>query len=164
MDKDIFVTEDGCLVVTAEAGREVRSPSGAPTLLKASGQETQDLVAVFEQTAAPRSGPPLHIHHESAEMFYVLEGAFVFKAGAQDLDAPAGTFVFVPKGVAHTYVNAGDEPARILFWFTPAARMTDYFKELSELPVGPIDPSKLDAIARRHGVEIVGDPLKPGNQ
>ena len=156
-----MLTEDGCLVVARGAGLEVRCASNSPTLLKAGGDQTYDIAAVFEQSTPPQSGPPLHVHHESAEMFYVLEGTFIFRAGNRDVEAPAGTFIFVPKGVQHTYFNIGSAPARILYWFSPAAGMTSYFKELSELPRGPVDRSLLDTIARRHGVEIVGGPLKP---
>jgi hypothetical protein len=36
--------------------------------------------------------------------------------------------------------------------------MRDYFGELSQLPPGPVDRATLDAIAARHGVEIVNEP------
>jgi oxalate decarboxylase/phosphoglucose isomerase-like protein (cupin superfamily) len=44
--------------------------------------------------------------------------------------ARAGSFVFVPRGVAHTFWNAGAAPARQLTVFTPAG-IEDYFAEVS---------------------------------
>ena len=89
-------------------------------------------------------------------MFYVVEGNYEFTAGDRHFDAPPGTFAFVPKGIAHTYRNAGDLPARLLYWFIPPAHMAEYFTALAQLPSGA-DSSRVDAIARDHGVEIVRD-------
>jgi quercetin dioxygenase-like cupin family protein len=154
-----MITDEGCVVVPPGEGSPVKGVSGEPTLIKATGDQTGGLVAALEQTTPPNSGPPVHIHHESAEMFYVLEGEFTFQAGADVFTATRGTFVFVPKGIPHTYVNSGAEPARVLFWFTPPARMVNYFKELAKLPPGPPEGSALQAIADRNGVTIVAPPL-----
>jgi len=54
-------------------------------------------------------------------MWYVLEGHFRFRADEEILDAPADSFVFVPRGTAHCFQNIGGEPARILLTF-PRAR------------------------------------------
>jgi mannose-6-phosphate isomerase-like protein (cupin superfamily) len=152
------ITEDGCLVVGPGEGSAVGSTSGAPTLLKAGTEATAGLALVFEQTAPAGARPLLHVHHEAAEMFLVLEGELTFTAGTREFRAPSGTFVYVPKGVAHTYRNPGPGPARIVFWYTPAARMEGYFEELARMPAGPLDRDLLDSIAARHGVEIVEKP------
>lgn len=154
----IVTTEEGCLIVPPDEGAEVRSIANAPTVLKAGAAETEGLAVVYEQATPARSGPPPHIHHESAEMFIVLEGDFVFRINGREVRAPRGTFAYVPKGVAHSYFNSGPEPGRIVYWFTPPAKMEEYFHELSQLPPGPVDRTMLDAIAARHGVEILERP------
>lgn len=145
------------LVIGPGDGRSSRGVSGAPTLIKITGDQSDGLMAVFEQTTEVGSGPPLHIHHECAELLYVLEGDYTFKFGEEEVQAVSGTLVFVPKGLPHTYVNSGVRPARLLFWCAPAAGMAAYIGALGNLPAGPPDMNVLRRIALEHGVEIVDD-------
>ena len=65
------------------------------------------------------SGPSyLHIHRSDDEAWHVLEGSLRFRFADREVDAPAGTTVFVPAGVAHTYRVAA-EPSRYLIFLTP---------------------------------------------
>ncbi len=144
-------------MVLPGGGTPVKGISGDPTVSLANGADTDGALAAFEQVTAAGSGPPLHIHHECAEVFYVLEGELKVQIGSEVLKAPAGTFAFVPRGLAHTYTNLGPRPARLLYWFNPAARMTSYFAELGKLPGGPPDRHAIDVIAREHGVSILWD-------
>jgi Cupin domain len=59
----------------------------------------------------------LHIHHSDDEAWHVLEGSLRFLFEHEELDAPAGSTVFVPAGVAHTYRVT--EPSRYLIFLTP---------------------------------------------
>jgi hypothetical protein len=64
------------------------------------------------------SGPSyLHIHHRDDEGWHVLEGCLRFRFEHGEVDAPAGTTVFVPAGLAHTYRVV--EPSRYLIFLTP---------------------------------------------
>jgi hypothetical protein len=64
------------------------------------------------------SGPSyMHVHRSDDEAWHVLEGSLRFRLANGDVDAPAGTTVFVPAGVAHTYVTL--EPSRYLIFLTP---------------------------------------------
>ena len=150
-----MITSDGCVVIASHQGRAASGGGGAETRIKATGPETGDLLEAFEQVSSAGSGPPLHIHHECAEALYVLEGEIEFDIGSDHVTASAGTFVFVPKGVPHTYTNVRRENARVLFWFTPAARMAGYFEELASLKSSVEGDPAVDEIASRHGVEIV---------
>jgi quercetin 2,3-dioxygenase len=58
---------------------------------------------LLKQTIAPKSGPPTHVHLTEDEFFYVLKGDFKVKLGDQIMDAPAGTVMFVPRGVPHAF-------------------------------------------------------------
>ncbi|CAO3459491.1 cupin domain-containing protein [Azospirillum largimobile] len=60
----------------------------------------------------------LHVHRSDDEAWYVLEGALRFRFADGEVEAPAGTTVFVPAGVAHTYLIAS-EPCRYLIVLTP---------------------------------------------
>jgi hypothetical protein len=64
------------------------------------------------------SGPSyLHIHHRDDEGWHVLEGCLRFRFEHGEVDAPVGTTVFVPAGLAHTYRVI--KPSRYLIVLTP---------------------------------------------
>src|SRR5205809_1999836 len=63
------------------------------------------------------SGPAaLHVHHQDDEAWHVLEGTLTFRFADRELAAPAGSTVFVPAGLPHTF-QAHD--ARYLIIMTP---------------------------------------------
>jgi len=65
------------------------------------------------------SGPDyLHVHHADDEAWHILEGVLTFRFADRQVDAAAGTTVFVPAGVAHTYFEANG-PTRYLLILTP---------------------------------------------
>jgi mannose-6-phosphate isomerase-like protein (cupin superfamily) len=67
------------------------------------------------------SGPPqMHVHHEDDEAWHVLAGTLLFRFGEREVEADAGTTVFVPAGVPHTYESR--EGARYLIMLTPRLR------------------------------------------
>ena len=59
----------------------------------------------------------LHVHHSDDEAWHVLEGELTFRYADRTDTAGAGTTVFVPAGVAHTYTTSAD--ARYLIILTP---------------------------------------------
>jgi hypothetical protein len=68
--------------------------------------------------------------------------------------------VFIPRGVPHTWLNAGDEPARFLALFTPAAPgMERFFERAAELPKEPRAAAALKRFAADAGMEVLGPPL-----
>jgi Cupin domain len=71
------------------------------------------------ESSAARPVAPLHRHLGDDEAWYVLEGMLGFVRGDERLEAPAGSAVLVPRGVAHTFWNAGSGRARYLIVMTP---------------------------------------------
>ena len=68
------------------------------------------------------SGPDyLHVHYADDEAWHVLEGTLIFRFVDRKVEASAGTTVFVPAGVPHTYF-VGSEPTRYLIILTPRLR------------------------------------------
>jgi mannose-6-phosphate isomerase-like protein (cupin superfamily) len=81
-----------------------------------------DDFVIAEWTAAggnPQLQAPVHIHHEDDEAWYILEGRLGFRLGAEEIEAGAGEGVCAHRGVAHTFWNPGEEPARYLLVMTP---------------------------------------------
>jgi hypothetical protein len=79
------------------------------------------------------SGPAyLHVHHADDEAWHVLEGTLTFRFTDREVQAPAGTTVFVPAGVPHSYYEAHG-PTRYLIILTP--RLRDLIAELHRTPL-----------------------------
>ncbi len=57
-------------------GRSIDLGSFAMTV-KANSDETNGVFSLLEAEEPPGFGPPVHVHHEAAEAFYVLEGEYV---------------------------------------------------------------------------------------
>ena len=88
---------------------------GGLATVKASAETTGGRVAVIEHLAPRGSGSPLHVHHREDEWFYVLEGELTFWVGGEVIVAPAGSFVFGPRDIPHTFIVSSDRgplPAR----------------------------------------------------
>jgi mannose-6-phosphate isomerase-like protein (cupin superfamily) len=123
--------------------------------VKAAGDETGGAFALLEAAEPPDFGPPLHIHGNTAEAFYVLEGEYHIFIDEQAYACQAGSFIFIPAGIRHGF-RVGAAPSRKLNLYTPAA-MVGYFDELgAAIQGGDADPHRLDEIARRHGMEVTG--------
>ena len=145
---------------------ETTSLFGDRYVVKAAGEETGGALAVIEAALAPHSGgTPLHINTLEDENYYVIEGTLTFRIGERTVEAPAGSFVHIPKGVVHTHWNATDAPVRMLGFPAPAGFET-FFADLAELmasmPPGPPDMSRLGEVYGKYGLEVVA-PL-PGSE
>ena len=123
--------------------------------VKATGAETGAAFTLLEAAEPPGFGPPMHIHHDAAEAFYVLAGEYLIFIEDREFTCPAGSFIYIPVGLRHGF-RVGGVPSRKLNLYSPAA-MIGYFDELSDaMGAKEADPEVLDAIARRHGMEVVG--------
>jgi uncharacterized cupin superfamily protein len=56
------------------------------------------------------------------ETIYTLDGQFKLQLAEALLDVSPGSFVFIPRGTAHTWQNVGDAPGRLLATIVPADR------------------------------------------
>jgi quercetin dioxygenase-like cupin family protein len=123
--------------------------------LKASAADTGGAVSVLEAEEPPGFGPPIHVHHDAAEAFYVLDGEYIMYLEDEEVACPAGSFIFIPRGVKHGF-RVGGVPSRKLNFYFPAA-MTGYFDDLAAaIRQGEVDDGSLAEIARRHSMEVVG--------
>ena len=126
--------------------------------VKAGAEETADAVSVLEADEPPGFGPPMHVHHDAAEAFYVLDGEYIMFLEDREVVCPAGSFVFIPRGARHGF-RVGNVPSRKLNFSFPAA-MIGYFDDLAAaLRRDDVDGDELAAIARTYSMEVVGPPL-----
>ncbi len=66
----------------------------------------------------PRYIAPRHLHRNDDEAWYVLEGCLHVLVGDREVEAHAGSAVFVPRGTPHTYWNPGPGQTRYLLVMT----------------------------------------------
>lgn len=128
--------------------------------LKASGDDTAGAFSLLEADEPPDFRPPMHIHHDAAEAFYVVSGEYRIFIEDEEFACPAGSFVFIPSGIAHGF-RVGSQPSRKLNLYVPAA-MVGYFDELAKaVSENRMDPDELAELASRYGMDVIG-PVPEG--
>jgi quercetin dioxygenase-like cupin family protein len=139
------------------------------------GNQTAGNFSLVEHPLPPRAlGAPVHTHRNEDEYSYVLEGRVGVQLGDDVIEAGPGDLVFKPRGQAHAFWNAGDEPARLLEIISPAG-FENYFRDLAPLLGAPerdeaaigevvaryeldIDFSTIPILAERHGLRLGDRP------
>ena len=151
-------------VASGEGLANVWWKSGRITV-KAGGAETGHAFSQIETDDPRGTGPPVHLHHNEDETFYVLEGEVTVLVGEKRIDLKAGDFLFGPRDVAHAYV-VRSERARMLVTASPAG--VEQFFVSQGVPVTGTEPPTdavmppMDEAVRlfaEYGAEILGPPL-----
>jgi mannose-6-phosphate isomerase-like protein (cupin superfamily) len=111
---------------------------------------------------AGAAGPPVHLHHDTDEGFYVVAGAWGFLVDGKESSAGPGEHVMVPRGHPHTFWNAGDEAGTCLIVLSPAG-FEGYFRELAEkLAVSTSEDAAVEVrreLSARYDIEVVDGPF-----
>jgi mannose-6-phosphate isomerase-like protein (cupin superfamily) len=162
-------------MTTAEHEHPVVTPPGHGTAIWhldtlktfiALADDTGGRLTAWEELLPQRSSPPLHVHAGEDEAWFVLDGALTFQVGDRTGSVEAGTFVWAPRGLPHTF-RVDSPTARLLGLALPGGfdrfvRATGRPAEAAALPPppeGPPDMAGLVAAAREHGMQILGPPL-----
>ena len=133
---------------------------------KALTEDTGGRLAVWEQLLPHRSSPPLHVHTDEDEAWFVLDGELTFQVGDATWTASTGSFVWAPRGLPHTF--RVDAPTARLFALAVPGRFDLFVRAtgrpagepgLPPPPQGPPDMAALVGAARQHGMEVLGPPL-----
>jgi quercetin dioxygenase-like cupin family protein len=142
-----------------DEGKKIENPLGGVVTIKLRGAQATGTVAAFDTVLeAFGEGPPLHLHEGYDEIVLVLSGSFRFKLGDRVADAPSGSFVFIPRGLEHTWQKVGDEPGRLFIVVAPAGFESFFERFAEESP----DEGWAEVFARAGatvGMRVVGPPL-----
>jgi uncharacterized cupin superfamily protein len=145
-------------VVAAGGGKHMEM--GAPgrfAEVKLVGGETHDSIMLFEETAPVGTASTHHLHRDSDEVAWVLEGEFTFKIGEQISKGGPGTCAFFPRNVAHAWKNTGKTTGRVLFMYTPA-NAGRYIEATAERP--NLNDAEKAVLREQHRWEVLGpNPL-----
>ena len=125
---------------------------GSRVRIHASSAETGSF-SVIESIAPAGRQPPLHVHREDGESWYVLEGELTVWIGDRSRTVGPGEFHFGPPRVPHT-LRAGPDGVRYLL--IVGGRFEAFVRAVAAL--GEPDPERLTAVAAEHGIDILGPP------
>jgi quercetin dioxygenase-like cupin family protein len=138
---------DGQTIVVKQSEGSSVWLGGMGVVFKLCGAETGGAFAVVEHPIEPGRLVLPHVHMHEDEYSYVLEGRIGARVGDQEIVAEQGTYVIKPRGLMHTFWNAGPGPARLLEVISPAG-FERYFVELAEAA----DPGRRQELATKYGV------------
>jgi quercetin dioxygenase-like cupin family protein len=157
-----MTTKQGFVV---PAGGGTRFDMGAPGRfadVKFVGHETNGSIMMFEETVPAGTKSLLHLHRDSDEVAWVLEGEITFLIGDDVSVGGPGTCAFFPRNVRHAWKSSGRQTGRVLFLYTPASA-GGYVEELMhrrERAAPPMNDDERKKLRERYQWEIVGpNPL-----
>ena len=139
---------------------------------KVSGEQTEGRLLQVRSSDRRGAAPPLHIHRDADETWYVIDGELTIVVGDERIEARAGDFVFGPMGVPHAFLVTSDR-AETVITFSPAGTkgpsgygVDGFFREAA-VPAGPgqpppepsqPDPDELARLMAEYGIDTVGPP------
>ncbi len=151
--KQPFITGAG----KARFGETIKFLGVHPNDLKISAKDTNGQLSIFEYTGLGKVGPMLHLHLHQDEIFMVTEGQYRFVVGEETHVLSAGETIFLPRGIAHTWIQLSDK-GRMIYFLQPAGKMEEFFTLMNNLKERPT-PEALDKIHSAHGMKVMGPPL-----
>ena len=137
-------------------GRTI-STMGSTLAFKAVSENSGGAYALAEYVAeAGFSGPAPHLHLEMEEAFYVLDGTLHIQLGEEAVQAPAGSFVLVPRGTVHTFANPLTTPSKFLLITSPGG-FEHYYEELAAFIAEPesFTPEAVEGLAEKYKFRVV---------
>jgi mannose-6-phosphate isomerase-like protein (cupin superfamily) len=118
--------------------------------------------SVQEWRAGPGAGGiPVHVHHETEEAFYVVDGEIGLWLGEQSVVRGRGSCVVVAPGRSHTFWNPRDRSATYLTVISPAG-LERYLVDLAHGLRQAATDEEAAALRQRIGtgydITVVGPP------
>lgn len=127
-----------------QPGEGVTDPS-----TKAGIASTGGALTLIESTAD--GGAPLHVHEREDEAFYVVTGTISVQVGDQIYEAPAGSFIWLPRGVPHAWDVVGEPGALATVLMITVPAMLDVFLDRFHTAA----PDEREAVAQAFGVTFL---------
>lgn len=128
-----------------------------PNVVKISGKDTGGLLSMFEYEGIVKMGPELHMHLSQDEIFYVIEGEYLFQVGDERKTLKAGDTIFLPRKVPHTWLQLSDK-GKLIYLLQPAGKLEDFFRKINALKRPPTT-EELQKTMNETGMQMMGPPL-----
>jgi quercetin dioxygenase-like cupin family protein len=134
---------------------------GGLMTVHADSADTKGALALLEFTGGPGGEPPLHVHENEDELFYVIEGRLKIFRGGEEFIVEAGDSAFMPRRIPHTFKILSSQ-ARGLVYITPAG-FEEYFRTIGrpaqKLTLDPNPPApdyqRIAQVAQQFGVRVL---------
>jgi quercetin dioxygenase-like cupin family protein len=135
-------------------------------LVKAPAKRTGGQMSVAEEILSHGSSPPLHVHRREDEGLYLLDGQLSCQVGDRVLSATAGSFVWLPRDIPHTF-RVDSPTARVLVLCVPGG-FEEFFTDIGRPALRRTPPpaseespdlETMTRHARSYGVELLGPPM-----
>ncbi|HSA50031.1 MAG TPA: cupin domain-containing protein [Yinghuangia sp.] len=127
-----------------------------PLRVLATGQETGQALAMFEQRVEQGFAAPLHVHHIEDQVVYLVAGEIDIACGDDRWRAAPGSFAFLPHSVPHSFRVVSDEA--VLLLLTRPAGFEEFAAEMADVDVTEENYPKIAEAAHRAGYEVLGPP------
>ena len=119
-----------------------------------SDQTNGDYSVIITETPS-QGGPPLHVHKNEDELFYILKGNYLFNCGERKIQAKQGDFIRLPRGVPHNFINTDTIVGITMNTITPGG-FEQFFEDISKSSkANTLTKHKIDSIANNYGVTFV---------
>ncbi len=129
---------------------------GTTIVVRASADTTGGAFTLFEE-ATPVLDTSRHVHRETDELYYVVEGEHVFVCGDRELTVGPGGTVFLPHGVPHSHRRVVPWTGRLLGLTSPAG-FEGFFRVLAEASRTGASPGEAyERASEEHGVTWLGN-------
>ncbi|WP_416979531.1 cupin domain-containing protein [Streptomyces sp. T028] len=140
----LFVPRFHETVIVRDAEAEVIGGAPVGVKLLADSSATGGALSTVRVTLGEGAdGARPHLHRNSAEMFYLLDGAAEVLSGDDVVTAERGDLVIVPPGRPHAFSAAPGSKADLLIVITPGVERFDYFRHLQRIRLGEATPESL---------------------
>jgi quercetin dioxygenase-like cupin family protein len=106
----------GVRVVPLEDVPPIELPGGSWSRVILTGDRVASESALGFSSFAPHTATAM-LSHETEELAYVLSGQGELRMDDGSVSYGPGSALYVPAGVWHAVVNAGDEPVTMVFTF-----------------------------------------------
>ena len=147
--------QTGPLVTRREDAESIR-PFGIEMNVMIAAEQTSGTCSVLIAEFKPGEGPPPHLHRDTDEYFFVLEGTISLVVDGKESTVASGHLILTPRGTTHSFKNIGTSTARLLEWTVPG-RSEPYFRAVYEMEVsGGLDPKRLVEINEQFATEFIG--------
>jgi mannose-6-phosphate isomerase-like protein (cupin superfamily) len=121
--------------IVAPGEAEALRPSGIDMKVMLGAEHTGGTFSAVVAEVKLGEGPPLHLHCDREEHFYVLEGTYQLSVSGNETTVGPGTLVFVPRGTVHAFKNVGGAVGKVLEWTIPGSN-GDYFRAVHTMEAG----------------------------
>lgn len=125
-------------------GESVLGPGSS---VKAGRASTGGSITLMESHT--RGGAPMHVHSREDECFYIMEGLITVHCGDDIFEAGPKSFVFLPRGIPHSWDVKGGNVATLLIITVPGG-FEDFLREHHE--AGSMSNDVKDQIAAKYGI------------